>query len=102
MNMFNRIAIIGLGYIGLPTAVAFAQRGKSVQGVDINSEVVAKINQGRIHIVEPQLESAVKQGWKTGYFLQPKLPPLPMRLLLPYQRPFHTITNPICIILNKR
>ena len=72
--MFNRIAIIGLGYIGLPTAVAFAQRGKSVQGVDINSEVVAKINQGRIHIVEPQLESAVKQAVENGLLFATQTP----------------------------
>ncbi|WP_043993346.1 NAD-binding protein, partial [Actinobacillus pleuropneumoniae] len=62
MNTFNRIAIIGLGYIGLPAAVAFARCGKSVLGVDINPDVVTKINQGRIHFVEPQLEEAVKQA----------------------------------------
>ena len=74
MNMFNRIAIIGLGYIGLPTAVAFTQRGKLVPGVDINSAVVASIHQARIHIVEPQLESAVKQAVENGLLFATQTP----------------------------
>lgn len=56
----ERIAVIGLGYIGLPTAAAFAIRGKTVTGVDINAATVQTINQGRIHIVEPYLDTVVR------------------------------------------
>lgn len=74
MNTFNRIAIIGLGYIGLPAAVAFARCGKSVLGVDINPDVVTKINQGRIHFVEPQLEESVKQAVENGLLFATQTP----------------------------
>ncbi|QNI75244.1 UDP-N-acetyl-D-mannosamine dehydrogenase [Synechococcus sp. MVIR-18-1] len=51
--------ILGLGYIGLPTAAVLARSGHRVVGVDVNSEVVATVNQGQIHIVEPDLDRAV-------------------------------------------
>ena len=54
-----RVCILGLGYIGLPTAAILAQRGHTVHGVDINPKVVATINQGQIHIIEPDLDQAV-------------------------------------------
>lgn len=50
---FATISVIGLGYIGLPTAAAFASRQKQVIGVDINQHAVDTINRGEIHIVEP-------------------------------------------------
>ena len=53
---FNTICMIGLGYIGLPTAAVFASRKINVIGVDINEETVATINKGKIHIVEPELD----------------------------------------------
>ncbi len=53
------VIMIGLGYIGLPTAALIAQGGTPVHGVDINPEVVNTINQGKIHIVEPSLDEAV-------------------------------------------
>lgn len=65
--IFNTISVIGLGYIGLPTAAAFASRQKTVIGIDINAHAVDTINRGEIHIVEPDLDSVVKdaveQGW---------------------------------------
>jgi UDP-N-acetyl-D-mannosaminuronic acid dehydrogenase len=63
---FETISVIGLGYIGLPTAAAFAARRKTVIGVDVNSHAVDTINRGEIHIVEPELDmlvhAAVTQG----------------------------------------
>ena len=47
---FETISVIGLGYIGLPTAAAFASRKKQVVGVDVNQHAVDTINQGKIHI----------------------------------------------------
>ncbi len=59
---FNTISVIGLGYIGLPTAAVFASRGKQVVGVDINPDAVATINRGEIHIVEPDLADVVREA----------------------------------------
>ncbi|TDB58650.1 UDP-N-acetyl-D-mannosamine dehydrogenase [Arundinibacter roseus] len=56
---FNEICIMGLGYIGLPTAALLANRGFSVTGVDIQQHVVDIINRGEIHIVEPELDAFV-------------------------------------------
>lgn len=65
--MFETISMIGLGYIGLPTATLFASRKKKVIGVDISQHAVDTINQGKIHIVEPELDilvhAAVSEGW---------------------------------------
>jgi UDP-N-acetyl-D-mannosaminuronic acid dehydrogenase len=57
---------VGLGYIGLPTAAAFAGRRKNVIGVDINQHAVDTINRGEIHIVEPELDIAVHAAVKEG------------------------------------
>lgn len=61
------ISVIGLGYIGLPTAAVFASRKIRVIGVDVNAKVVETINRGQIHIVEPDLDlvvhAAVTEGW---------------------------------------
>lgn len=59
MNNNPEVVIIGLGYIGLPTAALIAGNGAQVYGVDINQEVVDTINAGKIHIVEPSLEEKV-------------------------------------------
>lgn len=62
----NRVAVIGLGYIGLPTAAVAASRGVDVIGIDVVPEVVDIINRGEIHIVEPDLDVAVKSAVVTG------------------------------------
>ncbi len=59
MHKFSKISVIGLGYIGLPTAAMFAINGVSVVGVDVNQDVVDIINKGKIHIAEPGLDKAV-------------------------------------------
>ena len=59
---FDSICMIGLGYIGLPTAAVFAKSGIKVKGVDINQYAVDTINQGKIHIEEPGLEALVKDA----------------------------------------
>ncbi|QGU89379.1 UDP-N-acetyl-D-mannosamine dehydrogenase [Erwinia sorbitola] len=64
---FNTISVIGLGYIGLPTAAAFASRQKRVIGIDINAHAVETINRGEIHIVEPDLGQAVKTAVEGGW-----------------------------------
>jgi UDP-N-acetyl-D-mannosaminuronic acid dehydrogenase len=64
---FETISVIGLGYIGLPTAAMFASRKKKVIGVDINQQAVDIINQGKIHIVEPDLDMIVHAAVTEGY-----------------------------------
>lgn len=63
---FKRISIIGLGYIGLPTAAVLASRGVQVIGVDVNDETVHIINDGKIHIVEPGLDIVVHGAVESG------------------------------------
>lgn len=60
------IAVLGLGYIGLPTAAILASSGFRVIGVDVAEEVIATINSGKIHIIEPGLETFVKNAVQTG------------------------------------
>ena len=62
-----RVCVLGLGYIGLPTASVIASRGVQVIGVDVNEDVVAKINRGEIHIVEPDLEAVTAHAVEQGY-----------------------------------
>ncbi|WP_159818004.1 UDP-N-acetyl-D-mannosamine dehydrogenase [Colwellia sp. 20A7] len=64
---FETISVIGLGYIGLPTAAMFASRKKKVIGVDINQHAVDTINKGQIHIVEPDLDMLVSAAVQQGY-----------------------------------
>lgn len=71
---FSKICVMGLGYIGLPTAAIFASRKVKVLGVDINQQVVDTINQGKIHIVEPELDILVHTVVKDGYLKAAMLP----------------------------
>lgn len=63
----NKVVTIGLGYIGLPTSALIANHGIRVLGVDINQSVVDTINKGQVHIVEPDLDQAVKTAVQEGY-----------------------------------
>lgn len=63
---FNSVCMIGLGYIGLPTATVLASHGVSVIGVDVNPFAVDTINAGNIHIVEPDLDKLVKSVVEAG------------------------------------
>lgn len=65
---FKTISVIGLGYIGLPTAAVFASRGIDVIGVDVSEKTVNTINEGRVHIVEPDLDIVVRGAVHAGKF----------------------------------
>jgi UDP-N-acetyl-D-mannosaminuronic acid dehydrogenase len=60
------ISVIGLGYIGLPTAALLASKGYTVKGMDINKHAVTTINKGDIHIIEPELDKYVKSSVASG------------------------------------
>jgi len=73
---FSSLSVIGLGYIGLPTAAVFASRKVKVIGVDVNQKAVDTINRGEIHIVEPDLDIVVRSVVSDG-FLKATLTPEP-------------------------
>lgn len=60
------ITILGMGYIGLPTAIAFAKAGFTVKGFDVNKKVIETLKAGHIHIVEPSLQEAFEEVLKSG------------------------------------
>ena len=64
-----KAVMVGLGYIGLPTAALMASRGIKVHGVDINQKAVDTINRGEIHIVEPDLDGLVRHVVREGYLI---------------------------------
>ena len=66
MDRSAEIAVIGLGYIGLPTAIMFANAGFKVIGYEIREEVVKKVNSGNSHIIEPEIEEMLKRAIENG------------------------------------
>jgi UDP-N-acetyl-D-mannosaminuronic acid dehydrogenase len=85
---FNTISVIGLGYIGLPTAAIFASRKKNVIGVDVNKVAVDTINQGKIHIIEPELDIVVHSAVTAGYLRATTTPEPADVFLLAVPTPF--------------
>jgi len=65
-NRTAEIAVIGLGYIGLPTAIMFANAGFNVTGYEIRKEVVERINSGKAHIVEPDIDNLLRKVIESG------------------------------------
>ncbi|WP_259780722.1 UDP-N-acetyl-D-mannosamine dehydrogenase [Aestuariispira ectoiniformans] len=63
---FNTVSVVGLGYVGLPTAALLASRGYNVIGIDVNEKAVETINEGRVHIVEPDLDVLVQASVTMG------------------------------------
>ncbi|OCQ20183.1 UDP-N-acetyl-D-mannosaminuronic acid dehydrogenase [Pseudoalteromonas luteoviolacea] len=85
---FNHISVIGLGYIGLPTAAMFASRKKHVIGVDVNQHAVDTINKGEIHIVEPELDIIVHAAVTEGYLKATTTPEPADAFLIAVPTPF--------------
>lgn len=85
---FQTISVIGLGYIGLPTAAVFASRKKRVIGVDVNQKAVDTINRGEIHIVEPDLDMVVHAAVTEGYLRATTIPEAADAFLIAVPTPF--------------
>jgi UDP-N-acetyl-D-mannosaminuronic acid dehydrogenase len=85
---FDRIAMIGLGYIGLPTAALFAAHGTRVLGVDIAPHVVDTINAGKIHIVEPELDGLVHRAVTRGLLRASLIPEAADAFIIAVPTPF--------------
>jgi UDP-N-acetyl-D-mannosaminuronic acid dehydrogenase len=85
---FETISVIGLGYIGLPTAAMFASRKINVIGVDVNQYAVDTINLGKIHIVEPDLDMIVHAAVTEGYLKAVTIPEPADAFLIAVPTPF--------------
>lgn len=84
----KRISVIGLGYIGLPTAAMFASRKIDVVGVDVNRHTVDTINRGEVHIVEPDLDMVVRAVVREGYLRATTVPEPAEAFLIAVPTPF--------------
>ena len=91
---FETISVIGLGYIGLPTAAVFASRKKKVIGVDVNQDAVDTINRGEIHIVEPDLDMVVHAAVHEGYLRAVTQPEAADAFLIAVPTPFKNDHEP--------
>jgi UDP-N-acetyl-D-mannosaminuronic acid dehydrogenase len=85
----RKVCVIGLGYIGLPTSAVLAAAGHHVVGVDVNPKAVETINQGRIHIVEPDLERYVAEAVSKGLLRAQTQPEAAEIFMICVPTPFH-------------
>lgn len=87
--MNKKICVIGLGYIGLPTAALLANRGYQIHGVDVVQSTVDTINQGNIHIVEPDLDTFVRAAVNSGNLKASLTPDIADVFIIAVPTPFH-------------
>lgn len=85
----KKICVIGLGYIGLPTSALLANRGYDVHGVDVVQSTVDTINQGKIHIVEPELDAFVHAAVNSGKLKADTKPTEADVFVIAVPTPFH-------------
>ena len=86
---FKKVCILGLGYIGLPTASTFATHGVKVLGVDVNPHIVETLRSGEIHIHEPGLRDVVKAALASGNFSVSTQPEESDAFIIAVPTPFH-------------
>jgi UDP-N-acetyl-D-mannosaminuronic acid dehydrogenase len=89
MQQTKKICVIGLGYIGLPTAALLANRGYQVHGVDVVKSTVDTINAGNVHIVEPDLDTFVHSAVKSGNLVADTIPSHADVYIIAVPTPFH-------------
>jgi UDP-N-acetyl-D-mannosaminuronic acid dehydrogenase len=86
---FRKICVLGMGYIGLPTACSFATHGIHVIGVDVNEEVLATLRRGEIHIHEPGLRGLVEEAIACGRLTFRQTPEQSDAFIIAVPTPFH-------------
>jgi UDP-N-acetyl-D-mannosaminuronic acid dehydrogenase len=91
---FKKVSVIGLGYVGLPTAAIIAHRGINVTGVDVNDKTVETINKGEIHIVEPDLDILVRSAVASGNLKATTQPEAADAFILAVPTPFKSGNKP--------
>ncbi|PLY05614.1 MAG: UDP-N-acetyl-D-mannosamine dehydrogenase [Arcobacter sp.] len=87
--MSKKVCVIGLGYIGLPTAALLANRGYDIHGVDVVKSTVDTINRGEIHIVEPELDTFVQAAVNSGKLKASLTPDIADIFIIAVPTPFH-------------
>ena len=86
---FNKICILGLGYIGLPTASMFATHGLKVVGVDVNPHVIETLRSGKLHIHEPGLGEAMQKAVESGNLTVSTVPEPADAFIIAVPTPFY-------------
>lgn len=85
---FQTLCVLGLGYIGLPTASTFATHGLKVTGVDINAEIVQGLNNGQVHLFEPGLRTLVQAALQSGNLVVRRQPQAADAFIIAVPTPF--------------
>ncbi len=86
---FTKVCVIGLGYIGLPTASTLATHGLQVVGVDTNSQVIETLQNGGVHISEPGLGMLVQQAVNSGFLSVKSIPEPADAFIIAVPTPFY-------------
>lgn len=84
----DKVMIVGLGYIGLPTAAVLAKAGYEVLGLEINPDIVDVVNRGQVHIVEPDLDALVRDAVESGRLRASVMPESADVILIAVPTPF--------------
>ncbi len=95
---FQSICVLGLGYIGLPTASVIAANGVKVIGVDVQQSVVDKINRGEIHIIEPDLDAVTARVVQRGALRAATEPQEADAFIIAVPTPFHNNTADLSFV----
>lgn len=91
---FKTVCVVGMGYIGLPTAATLATRGLNVIGLEVSQEVVDTINRGMIHIVEPELDVLVKGSVNAGKLRATTIPEPADAFIIAVPTPINSDSEP--------
>lgn len=86
---FNKLCILGLGYIGLPTASTFATHGLQVIGIDVNPHIVKGLQKGQLHLHEPGLRTLVQAALRSGNLIVCDKPETADAFIIAVPTPFH-------------
>ena len=85
---YKTLCVLGLGYIGLPTASTFATHGLKVTGVDTNPEIVQGLNNGQVHLIEPGLRTLVQAALQSGNLVARQEPKASDAFIIAVPTPF--------------
>lgn len=88
-----KACFMGLGYIGLPTAIIAAKHGIQIIGVDINPKVVEMTNQGKLHIIEPGMQELLQEVVTTGQLKASTTPEVSDAYFMVVPTPFKEIMS---------
>ena len=94
ITKYKKVSVLGLGYVGLPTAAIIANKGLRVIGVDTNASTVKTINEGKTHIIEPDLEVLVRSAVNSKNLVASTIPEPADAFIIAVPTPFTTEKKP--------